>query len=214
MHAFVIAGGDAPTALERAVVGRSPDLVIAADSGVGHALALDLAPDVVVGDLDSADPADVERAAAGGARVDRHPADKDMTDLELALRAARDLGAGSVTVLGAGGGRLDHLLANVMLVAHDAFAALAIDVVAGDAVVTVVRGTRTLDGPVGSVVTLLPVGGIAHGVSTTGLRWALAGDDLVPASTRGVSNELADPPATVTVTRGVVLAVQPLGEER
>lgn len=211
MHAFVIAGGDAPTATELAVVEHPPDLVVAADSGVGHALALGLVPHVVVGDLDSADPGHVEHAAAAGARVDRHPADKDMTDLELALHTARHRGAHSVTVLGAGGGRLDHLLANLLLIAHEEFATLAIDAVAGDAIVTVVRGARTLHGGPGGIVTLLPVGGPARGVSTTGLRWTLRDEDLVPASTRGVSNEIVGTPATVTVTTGVVLAVQPIG---
>jgi thiamine pyrophosphokinase len=211
VHAFVIAGGDAPTATELAVVDRSPDLVVAADSGVGHALDLGLVPDVVVGDFDSAEPEHVERAVAAGARVDRHPVDKDMTDLELALHTARQLGAASVTVLGAGGGRLDHLLANLLLVTHDEFASLAIDAIAGDAIVTVVRGTRTLRGAPGGIVTLLPIGGPATGVSTSGLRWHLTDDELVPASTRGVSNEIVASPATVTVTAGVVIAVQPIG---
>lgn len=210
MHAFVIAGGDAPSPVELAVTERVPDLVIAADSGVAHALALDLCVDVVIGDFDSADPAHIERAAAAGARVDRHPADKDMTDLELALHTAAGLGAHSVTVLGAGGGRLDHLLANLLLVTHDEFADLAIDAVAGDAFVTVVRGTRTLHGPPGGIVTLLPIGGPARGVTTTGLQWALTDDELVPASTRGVSNVIVTAPATVAIATGVVLAVEPL----
>jgi len=213
MHALVIAGGDAPTPLELGVVARAADLVIAADSGIGHALALGLTVDVVVGDLDSADPVHVETAAAAGTHVDRHPVDKDMTDLELALCLARDRGARSVTVIGAGGGRLDHLLANLLLVAHDEFADLHVDAVAADARVTVVRGTRTLLGATGSVVTLLPVGGPASGVTTRGLRWTLTDDVLLPAATRGVSNEIATSPVTVTVTTGVVLAIQPLGDQ-
>jgi thiamine pyrophosphokinase len=63
------------------------------------------------------------------------------------------------------------------------------------------------------VVTLLPVGGPAAGVTTAGLRWPLVADYLLPASTRGVSNEIVTSPATVSVATGVVLAVQPLGEQ-
>src|SRR4051812_23931915 len=113
MRALVIAGGDAPAPIDAGLA--AAPLVIAADSGVGHALALGLTVDLVIGDLDSAAPDDVERAIAAGARVDRHPADKDATDLELALDAARELGATEITVLGAGGGRLDHLLANLLV---------------------------------------------------------------------------------------------------
>jgi thiamine pyrophosphokinase len=207
MRALVFAGGDAPTPIA-ADLAAAP-IVIAADSGVAHALALGLTVDLVIGDLDSAEPDDVERAIAAGARVDRHPADKDATDLELALDAARELGATEVTVLGAGGGRLDHLLANLLLVTHDAYADLVIDAALHDARVSVVRSARTLTGPVGSIVTLLPVGGPARGVTTTGLRWHLTDAELTAASTRGVSNEIVTSPATVRLRRGVLLAIQP-----
>jgi thiamine pyrophosphokinase len=209
MHALVIAGGDAPAPIDVALA--TAPLVIAADSGVGHALALGLRVDLVIGDLDSADPAHVERAIAAGARVDRHPADKDATDLELALDAARALGATEVTVLGIGGGRLDHLLANLLLVTHEAYADLTIDALVDDTRITVVRSARRLVGPVGGTVTLLPVGGPARGVTTTGLRWTLTEAELTPASTRGVSNEIVASPATVRVRRGVLLAIQPTG---
>ena len=59
--------------------------MIAADSGLDHATALGFAVDLVVGDLDSADPAAVDAAVAAGAAVERHPEAKDATDLELAL---------------------------------------------------------------------------------------------------------------------------------
>jgi len=209
MHALVIAGGDAPAPLDVALA--VAPLVIAADSGVGHALALGLRVDLVIGDLDSADPADVERAVAAGARVDRHPADKDATDLELALDAARALGATEVTVLGVGGGRLDHLLANLLLVTHAAYAELTIDARFDDTQISVVRTARQLTGPVGSTVTLLPIGGAARGVSTTGLRWTLTDAELTPASTLGVSNELVESPANILVREGVLLAIQPHG---
>jgi thiamine pyrophosphokinase len=210
MRALVIAGGDAPLPIE-ADLAAAP-LVIVADSGVAHALALGLRVDLVIGDLDSADPAHVAQAQASGARVDRHPVDKDATDLELALDAARAMGAREITVLGAGGGRLDHLLANLLLVTHDAYADLAIDALVDDTRVTVVRGERQLDGAVGSTVTLLPIGGTASGVTTTGLRWTLTDADLVAATTRGVSNEIVTSPATVRVGRGVLLAIQPSGD--
>src|SRR5688572_27553768 len=83
----VITGGDR---VERDHLPTLPEgtRVVAADSGVDHALALGLDVDLVVGDFDSASPQALERAAAEGATVERHPAAKDATDLELALDAA------------------------------------------------------------------------------------------------------------------------------
>ena len=73
------------------------------------------------------------------------------------------------------------------------------------------RDAVTLRGTVGSLVTLLAVHGPATGVTTTGLRWALTDAELVAGSYRGVSNELVDPVATITVQAGVLLAIQPTG---
>jgi len=209
-RAVVLAGGELPPreALH-AVLTDGPPLVIAADSGLDHALALGIHTDLVVGDLDSASTAGQDAARAAGTEFETHPVDKDATDLELALGAARARGARRVTVVGGGGGRHDHLLANALVLAAAEFADLDLDALVGTARITVVRTRATLHGRPGDLCSLIPVGGPAHGVHTTGLRFPLHGEDLLPGSTRGVSNELLHPTATVSLTAGVLLAVQP-----
>lgn len=210
--AVVFAGGEPPgddlLAAQWGAVSECR-LVVAADSGLHTARRLGLHVDAVVGDLDSVAPAALDAARAQGARVEAHPVDKDATDLELAIVAARDLGARRVTVVAGDGGRHDHLLANALVIASDTFADLLVDAVVGTSVCTVVRDRRTLHGAVGSLCTLLPVGGPARGVTTRGLRFALRDEDLHPGTTRGVSNELTAPDAEIAVRTGVLLAVQP-----
>src|SRR5258705_8077621 len=109
--ALVFAGGDPVGGEVAARLPQSDVSVVAADSGVEHALAMGRDVDLVIGDFDSADPAAVDAAVAGGAEVRRYPADKDQSDLELALHAARAAGARRVIVVGGYGGRLDHFLA-------------------------------------------------------------------------------------------------------
>jgi len=213
-RAIVLAGGELPPtdAIRDLVAGggaAGPPLVVAADSGLDHALALGLAVDVVVGDLDSASAAAIAAARADGVAFETHPVDKDATDLELALLAARDRGPTRITVVGGGGGRHDHLLANALVLAAADLADLDLDALVGTARITVVRARATLHGHPGDLCSLLPVGGVAHGVRTHGLRFRLHGEDLLPGSTRGVSNELIGAEATVTVDAGVILAVQP-----
>src|SRR5438874_7096713 len=136
--AVVVAGGEPPP--HHAFRGlAAPDVVIAADSGLEYALAANLAVDLVVGDLDSVDPDALARAAARGAVVEAHPTAKDATDLELALRAARDRDCARVVVVGGHGGRVDHFVANALLLASPEFSALAIEARLGDATVHVVR---------------------------------------------------------------------------
>ncbi len=210
---IVLCGPERPPAAVRERLPRA-ELVVAADSGLHHAAALGLRVDVVVGDLDSIDAEQLAAARADGVRVEHHPRDKDASDLELALATAVDLGAGRVVVVDGGTGpRVDHFLANALLLAHDRWRPLPIEASLGDAWVTVVRADeapRALSGSPGSIVTLLAVGGAAHGLTSTGLRWVLAESTLEPGSTRGLSNELVADAASLSLAAGVVLAIQPL----
>jgi thiamine pyrophosphokinase len=205
---LVFTGGDRP--LGNAVEDLGAALVIAADSGVEHALALGFRVDLVVGDLDSADPVAVETAAAAGAAIERHPTDKDATDLELALAAVTRVGGGKdVVVVGGTGGRLDHFLANALVLASPRFAELRIRARMGTADIAVIRDAAELRGDPGDLCSLLPLGGPATGIRTDGLRFPLAHETLLPGSTRGVSNELLEPIARVSLDEGVLLAVLP-----
>jgi thiamine pyrophosphokinase len=207
--ALVFAGGDPVDGDVAARLPQAGVTVVAADSGVEVALALGRRVDLVIGDFDSADPAAVEAAVASGAEVRRYPADKDQSDLELALHAARGSGAKRVVVVGGYGGRLDHFLANALLLASPAFADLDIEALVGDARITVIHREGRLSGAPGDFVSLLAVGGPARRVRTGGLRFPLEGEDLLPGSTRGVSNEFSEPDATVSLEHGALLAVQP-----
>lgn len=204
----VVTGGD-PVDPAHLPVLPAGTVVVAADSGIDHAHALGLVVDVAIGDFDSVSAPGLARATDAGAIVERHPAAKDATDLELALDAALALAPARIHVLGGHGGRLDHLLANALLLAAPAYASVALTAQMGAARVTVVRRAAELRGSCGDVVSLIAAHGPARGVTTTGLLFALAHEDLHPGSTRGISNELLESPAAVTVDAGVLLAVQP-----
>ena len=195
---------------------RSGALVIAADSGIAHVHALGLVAALLIGDLDSASTESIERARSEGTVIEEHSADKDETDLALALGAARAARAARVihaTVLGVGGGRTDHLFANALLLAQVSYADLIIDARFGPDVLSVVRARTTLTGSPGDLVTLLAVGGTANGVTTSGLRWQLSSEQLEPGSSRGVSNEMIAAEAVIEIESGVLLAIQPASIE-
>ncbi len=214
--AIVIAGGDPLDAdlvsdLGAGLVGSRDgfDLLIAADSGLDHAHAAGLRPDVVIGDMDSVDPGLLEDAAADGVEILRHPAAKDATDLDLALAHAHATGHRRIVVIGGTGGRISHLLANASLLAAPDFADTDMEWRTGNAVVRVVRPHRpaTMVGDLGDLVSLIPIGGAAEGVSTDGLRWLLTDATLPPGSTRGISNEMTHTTAAASLRDGVMLAI-------
>ncbi len=205
--AIVFTGGDSPDPAVREVL-PADAYVIAADSGLDHANHLGIAVHQVVGDFDSVTPDALAAAERAGARIDRHPTAKDATDLELALDAARAV-AKRIVVVGGDGGRLDHLLGTALLLGSAAYADRTILAYLGPATVHVIRSATTLTGVPGELVTLLAMHGPAHGVRTSGLLYPLRAETLHPGSSRGVSNEFTHRTAEVTVSAGVLLAVQP-----
>jgi thiamine pyrophosphokinase len=208
---IVLAGGD--DFVPRFVRPLAPDAqVIAADGGLALAGALGLEVDLVVGDLDSVQPSQLRAAEAAGTRIERHPVDKDRTDLAIALDAVAAAGPAELTVIGGHGGRLDHLLAGAMLLASPAYRSLTITAHMGPAIVTVIRDAAELLGDPGELVSLVPVHGAVLGVTTEGLRFPLIDGELSAGSSRGVSNVFADPVARVSRSAGVLLAIQP-GEQ-
>lgn len=211
MHstAVIFAGGD--DVPQHAVDALPPDaVVIAADSGLDLAYRLGVTVDVLIGDLDSVSAEALARAKTEGVLVERHPRDKNETDLELAFRVAMAEGAESVVVVGGRGGRFDHYLANALFIATRT--GIDVEWRIGSACVYRVNGRLQLTTTPGATVSLLPIGGPARGIHTTGLRWKLSGDTLDPGSTRGMSNASVAADVTVQVDEGNLLVVVPREE--
>jgi thiamine pyrophosphokinase len=187
------------------------DLVIAADGGAASLDALGRPPDALVGDLDSVEPSVYEPLAAAGTRVERHSIDKEASDVELALEAGLAAGATEVVLLGAlGGGRLDHELANLLLLADPRLVGSSVRIVRSATQVRVLTtgGSLALEGAEGDLVTLLPIGGDAVGVTTDGLRWPLDAATLRMGRSRGLSNVVDAAPASVRIVDGTLLVVE------
>lgn len=209
--AVVVAAGGEPDLARLAALGAGERRVIAADSGAAHALDAGLDIDVVVGDLDSIDPALLATLEGRGVVIERHPVTKDQTDLELAIDVAIRDGATTVHVVAGHGGRVDQSMANAFVLAAPAYAHVRMHAVLDSALVSVVHGggSVSIDGAPGDVVTLLPVHGEAIGVRTTGLEYPLHGETLMAGTTRGVSNVLLDRRATVSIDDGTLLVIRP-----
>jgi thiamine pyrophosphokinase len=207
----VVAGGPPPAPASALDVPLDAP-VVAADAGLDHALALGLAVTIAIGDFDSVSAAALATAQSAGTRIERHPAEKDATDLELGLDAAVALEAHRVLVLAGDGGRLDHLLATLLLLGSARYAGIEIDARIGTARVHVVRDERELEGAPGELVSLLALHGRAEGVHTAGLVYTLRDDTLEPGSSRGVSNAFASERARISLERGALLVVRPGAE--
>jgi thiamine pyrophosphokinase len=182
--------------------------VIGVDGGARAAAALGLALDLIVGDFDTLRADEVDAFEAQGIRVLRSPHDKDATDTELALLAACDAGAVRVEILGAlgaSGGRSDHSLGTIALLAHPRARAVDCSLLDATSRIRLLTAPAQFasDTAAGAVVSLIPWGGNAL-VSTERLRWPLQRERLHEGSTRGLSNESLGAPF-IEVHEGALL---------
>jgi thiamine pyrophosphokinase len=193
---------------------RQEDILIAADGGARHCRSLGLNPHYLIGDFDSLEVAEQQAFRDAGTLVIQHPVRKDFTDLELALRYALELNVDEILILGGLGARWDQTLANLLLPAAEAFAAVHIRLLDGTQEVFLMRQGESAQviGVPGDTVSLIPIGGDAHGVTTDGLEYPLNREALIFGATRGVSNVLIKNLATIQLQAGMLLCVVIHGE--
>jgi thiamine pyrophosphokinase len=209
MRAIIIAGGHVETTdgWQRWI--REGDWILGADGGAARALAWGFTPQVVIGDMDSLPDEDRAVLIERDSDFVEHPRAKDETDLELALVYAVEHGAREIVVFGALGGRLDHTLANVLLLALPSLQGVHVRIVDGDQEALLLRSGSaiTIHGTPGDLVSLLPLAGDARGVTAKGLAWALEGDTLRLGFSRGVSNEMQTHKARIELEDGLLLVL-------
>jgi thiamine pyrophosphokinase len=206
-RAYIFANGrmDASPPIIKEI--KPSDLVIAADGGSHHCRALGIIPSVIIGDLDSLTAEEVRHFEQNGVRIIRYPTSKDETDLELALLFAQEHGIDEVIILGALGARWDMTFANVLLAAHSKFTGLSIRLVDGTQELSLLRGSGGIEinERKGQALSLIPIGGDANGITTTGLEYPLHDETLYLGSPRGVSNVIIGESAGVTLKSGILL---------
>ena len=162
-------------------------------------------PNFLIGDFDSAENSAVEWARAKNIPVEKYPADKDLTDTQLALNRAGEIFSEHVAlVTGCFGGRFDHLYSTI-------FTCAAIDrkIFLADEreIVFYLRGGESAEvkffkNPL--AVSLLPMTNSCAGVTTKNLHWDLDGATLTQNFPNATSNRLDADKISVSVGRGTL----------
>jgi thiamine pyrophosphokinase len=181
--------------------------VIAADGGARHLMALSHIPDILIGDLDSLSASLRTTLGEASTLILPHGTAKDETDLELALLYAVDTYTGEILVFGGLGGRLDQMLANILLLMHPKLQGREIRFVTQYQRIWLMEGDGEIRGEKGDTVSLIPLGGDVRVASTEGLRWSLQNEVLAFGPARGVSNEMLREMASVHVQEGHLLCI-------
>ena len=205
--AVIFVNGDLadPSRIKKHIDKRT--LIIAADGGAAHALALGITPHVVIGDFDSISAKMRRALKKRGVQLIKHPRDKVHTDSGLALTLAKERGCREILITGIRGTNTDHFLGNLFLLAKKKFVSSRITIVEGREEMIVVRKKVRIEGKKEDTISLIAHGGRARGITTKGLFYPLKNALIRAGSSRGIRNHMTGRNAEISVRSGALLII-------
>lgn len=204
---IIFANGELPDINNAHSLLQNDDRIICADGGTRHALALGIQPNLIIGDMDSAETGSLQKFREAGVNIELYPRDKNETDLELAINRAIERSPKQIVVVAALGGRLDQTLANITLLTDPRLSTFDVRLDDGVEEIFICRDQVEVHGRRGDIVSLIPWQGEVSEVQTKNLKWVLQKETLYPDKTRGISNEMTDNIASVSIASGLLLIV-------
>lgn len=184
---------------------NSSDYIISVDGGAGHLRKMGIMPNILIGDFDSANSEDLKYFINQGIEAYKFPIEKDMTDSELAIEKALEIGASELLFIGAIGSRVDHSFANVFLLKKILDMGLKACIIDENNQIYMFNTTFTLQKQDGYKLSLIPISQKVTGVTTEGLKYKLNDAIMTLGTSWGVSNEFLEDKVTVTIEEGILL---------
>ncbi|OGK20233.1 thiamine diphosphokinase [Candidatus Roizmanbacteria bacterium RIFCSPHIGHO2_02_FULL_37_13b] len=181
------------------------DFVICTDGATEKVLKRNIIPSVVIGDFDSISGKTIQKLTQKKVPMITYPSKKDKSDSELSIEFAYKKKYKQIVICGLLGRRLDHMLANILLLGRNIIAGCDITIVDYNIILYSVRKEKIIIGKKNDIVSLLPITKQVEGVTTNGLSYTLNNATLYFGSTRGISNYLTSNKAQITIKKGVLL---------
>ncbi len=207
MRAVVFANGIIPKIQSIPPLISDGDFIVSADGGLRYIRALNLTPELIIGDLDSVSEEGLKFIEEKNIQILKFPVDKDQTDLELALQELVGRGFNNIVVMGALGGRIDQTLANTGLILLFADQGITVEFDDGQDHVFLIQNRHLIIGNEGDIVSLIPLCAPVTGITTDGLKYPLSNENLFPEKTRGISNEMIGNAAEIRISTGKLLCI-------
>lgn len=180
--------------------GEHPDLILCADGGYDHAQRAGIVPDFLMGDFDS-----LSGSVQPGIETITFPAEKDDTDTGLCLRAAMERSCDDILIIGGLGGRFDHALANIQLMAAAVDQVTRIAMKDRKNYITILKdGQLRLPRKNNAHLSVLSLSDTSLGVCLEGVKYPLSDYTMTRTFPLGVSNEFAEDQAKISVKKGTL----------
>jgi len=206
---IIVSGGRLvdPVFFQKKIAGMENHLVICCDGGARNFQYLGIKPDVIIGDMDSIDPAQLASYSDQGIKIIKYSANKDFTDTELALDYALNLNPEEIFIWGALGGRVDHTLANVFLLCKGQEKGINTYLIDEYGEAFVLDKKAVFINEAGKTVSLLALSPRVTGITLKGFLYSLEKSTLKMGETRGVSNIINEDRASISVRSGKLLVI-------
>lgn len=195
--------------IKETIIKNEYDYIICADGGANHIYNMDIKPDYIIGDLDSADDDIVNYYKNHGVKFEKFPSKKNETDTELCIYLANKLKAKEIDFLGALGGRVDHMLANINLLYYVRSMNINTKIISHKEDIYIAIDEEVfIDGNKGDTISVIPINGDAQGVTLKELEYPLTDYNMKYSLPLGISNVMTTSKCSVKVNKGNLLIIR------
>lgn len=201
-------GGKSPNFTHIEALVEESSYIIAADSGYDYLLRNNITPDIVAGDMDSIENIDALDSIPEE-KIQRHSVEKDKTDTEIGLDILWEKNIKDITIIGGGGGRLDHVFGIFTLFERER---RPYRWITHSSLVIGIETSLCIDVMKGEIISFFPVGGEACEMHSEGLKWPLDGA-VWRRGDMGISNEAISHKITVEMKKGRLIMIKRIERE-
>lgn len=184
------------------------DMTICADGGANHLYKSDIIPDIIVGDLDSIDEDVFIYYKSKNVEFHKYPSKKDYTDTELAIECAIKKDAKEIILFGSTGTRIDHTLANIMLLLKLLKRNIKASIVDESNQIYIMDKHFEVEKEEKTFLSFLPIFESCLGVTMKGFKYEAYKRNFELGSTMGISNEIEDEKGHIDMEFGTALVIK------
>ncbi|NYB74449.1 MULTISPECIES: thiamine diphosphokinase [Sedimentibacter] len=178
------------------------DYVICADGGLEKVKRLGLIPNLILGDFDSVNKSVLEDYKSLNIETVTFPSEKDYTDMELAISHAVKVGFKDIILVGASGTRLDHTVANMLLIEKYHKKDINIRIIDNNNFIQIITDSMIIPFRKNYYVSLIPLSENIEGLTLEGFKYPLNNINVERGSTLCISNEVSEDVGLIKLNKG------------
>lgn len=185
------------------------DFIICADGGANHLYKMEITPNYIIGDLDSANEEIINYYNNKNVLFEKFPSKKNETDSEICIFLAKELKAKNIDFVGALGGRIDHTIANINLLYYVKERDIVPRIISEkEDVYIAVNEKLKIEGNKGDIISVIPIKGDAIGVTLDNLEYPLENYNMRYSEPLGISNVMLTDSCVISVKEGALLIIR------